>query len=270
MHVDQGFSTIQARKANYLVASDGGQTVGAIGYKFEEPDRNVRITELIARDDEVKGVLLRRAVEEAEDKYEAELIEADVSAYSPRIQHTLFDLGFMPAAYAPGMVFHETSRWDVVRMIKLNVAWDLKSVMFTEAGQAMFDTVSPLFIEADARRARKLLAMGASVLSDLTPLEIEFVQRVSDELSPAPGTSINADSLYIVLAGNVTFNGRTLKRGDCFGTAAMLGQPNEGAAIAGEGARLMKVTPSDLNTLSEKHPRLGLKLYRNLAGQTRG
>jgi CRP-like cAMP-binding protein len=167
------------------------------------------------------------------------------------------------------MVFHETARWDVIRMIKLNVAWDLKSVVFSESGQEMFDTVSPLFIEANARRSRKLLAIGASVLADLTPLEIEFVQRVSDELSPAPGTSINADSLYIVLAGNVTFNGHTLSHGDCFGTAAMLGQSSEGIAIAGEGTRLMKVTPSDLNTLSEKHPRLGLKLYRNLAAQAR-
>jgi GNAT superfamily N-acetyltransferase len=269
LHVDQGFSTIQARKANYLVANDGGQTVGAIGYKFEESDRNVRITELIARDDAVKGVLLRHAVEEAEEKYEAELIEADVSAYSPRIQHTLFDLGFVPAAYAPGMVFHETARWDVLRMIKLNVAWDLKTVVFTQAGQTMFDTVSPLFIQADARRSRKLLAIGATVLAGLSPLESEFVQRVSDELSPAPGASVPDNSLYIVLAGSVNLNGRALGRGDCFGASAMLGQPSEGTAIANEGTRLMRVTPSDLNALSEKHPRLGLKLYRNLAAQAR-
>ncbi len=70
-----------------------------------------------------RGSLLRRAVEEAEEKLEAEAIDCDVSAYSPRLQQTLLDLGFLATAFVPGMVFHQTARWDVVKMMKLNVAW---------------------------------------------------------------------------------------------------------------------------------------------------
>ena len=41
-----------------------------------------------------------------------EVIDGDVSAHSPRLQRTLLDLGFLPAAFVPGMVFHQTARWD--------------------------------------------------------------------------------------------------------------------------------------------------------------
>jgi RimJ/RimL family protein N-acetyltransferase len=265
LHIDQGFSTLRARKATYLVASEDGNTLGAVGYTVDESSRNVRIIELIARDDAVKGSLLRRAVEEAEQTHEAEVIDCEVSAYSPRIQRTLLDLGFLPAAYVPGMVFHQTSRWDVVKLMKLNVAWNLGAIELTESGQAMFDVVTPAFIHADAQRARKQLALGAAVLAGLTPLEIEFVQRAGAELTPAPGTQIAGDSLHILLAGSVRVGERVLARGECFGAAAMLGQPGERAAIAGEGARLLKITPQDLAELSDRHPRLGLRVYRNLA-----
>lgn len=269
LHIDQGVSQLRAHKATYLVASEDNTTLGAVGYMHDAPSRNVRIIELIARDDAVKGSLLRRAVEEAEQVCEAEVIDCAVSAYSPRIQRTLLDLGFLPAAYVPGMVFHQTSRWDVVKMMKLNVAWDLGPLELTDSSREVFDVVTPAFIRADAQRARRQLALGAAVLAGLTRLEVDFVQRAGEELAPAPGTAVAADGLHIVLAGSVTAGGRTLGRGECFGAAAMLGQTGEGAAIAGDGVRLLRLTPQALAALGERHPRLGLKLYRNLAAQAR-
>jgi hypothetical protein len=265
VHVDQGISTLKRNQATYLVARQGDETLGAVGYIHEPTDNNVRVIELVARDDSVKGSLLRLVVEEAEQKYEADLIECDVSAYSPRIQRTLLDLGFVPAAYAPGMVFHQTARWDVVRFIKLNVAWDLGPLMFTESGQRMFDTVAPVFARAEAQRARKQLALGAHVLEGLTPLEVEFVERASDEIAPAPGTLVKADALHIVLAGQVAVGTRGLVKGESFGEGALLGQAEDSEARTGAGARLLKLTRAGLESLSDKHPRLGLRLYRNLA-----
>ena len=100
----------------------------------------------------MKGGLLRRAVEQAEQEHEAEVIDCEVSAYSPRIQRTLLDLGFLPAAYIPGMVFHSTSRWDVVKMMKLNVAWDLGPIELVDSAREVFDVVTPPFVQADAQR----------------------------------------------------------------------------------------------------------------------
>jgi RimJ/RimL family protein N-acetyltransferase len=265
LHIDQGLTALQARKATYLVANEGGQTLGAVGYTFDEGDALGRIIELIARDDAVKGMLLRRAVEQLEEQHEAELIEADVSAYSPRIQRTLADMGFVPAAFVPGMVFHQTGRWDVVRMIKLNVTWDLGPLQFTPSGQAMFDTVSPGFVAADQRRASRLLALGAKALEGLNPLEVEFVQRAGEVLTPAAGAALPADALNIVLAGAVTQGGRTLAHGDSFGGSALLGVPAGDPGTAGEGARLLRLTPHAFAALGERHPRLSLRVYRNIA-----
>jgi RimJ/RimL family protein N-acetyltransferase len=269
LHIDQGISQLLAHKATYRVASDGENTLGAIGFVHDPASRNVRIIELIARDDAVKGSLLRRAVEEAEQHLEAEAIDCDVSAYSPRVQRTLLDLGFLPTAYVPGMVFHQTARWDVVKMMKLNVTWDLGKFELIDSGRAVFDVVTPPFIRADAQRARKQLARGAAVLDGLTPLEVDFFERAAEEITPAPATQLPGDCLHIVLAGTVTLDGKTFGRGACLGAAALLGQVEEGRAVAGEGARLLRLTTQGLAELSERHPRLGLRLYRNLTACAR-
>jgi hypothetical protein len=213
----------------------------------------------------VKGSLLRAAVERAEGEHEAELIDCDVSAYNPRIQRTLLDLGFLPAAYVPGMVFHQTSRWDVVRMIKLNVPWDLGRLELTDSGRAVFDLVAPAFIRADVQRARKQLCQGAGVMSGLSPLEVHFVECAGTELTPLAGAELPPDALHVVLAGTLTSGGRTLARGECFGAGALIGQHNEPPAVAGERVSLLRLDAEGLAALGERHPRLGVRLYRNLA-----
>ncbi len=106
-----GVSQLRAHRATYLVASEDGNTLGAVGFMHDEAIRNVRIIELIARDDHVKGSLLRRAVEEAEQMLSAEAIDCDVSAYSPRLQRTLMDLGSCQPALSPAWSFTRRSRW---------------------------------------------------------------------------------------------------------------------------------------------------------------
>jgi RimJ/RimL family protein N-acetyltransferase len=266
LHIDQGFSQLRSHKATYLVANEGGDTLGAVGYVQDEASRNVRITELIAQDDAVKGSLLRRAVEQAEQVHEAEAIDCEVSAYSPRIQRTLLDLGFLPAAYIPGMVFHGTARWDVVKMMKLNVAWDLGPLQLVDSAREMFDLVTPPFVRADAQRGRMRQMAGAGVLAGLTPLEADFLQAAGEELSPEAGGLIPADMLHLILEGSVTVGSRRLGPKECFGAAALLGQGAEAPAVAGSGVRLLRLTSEGLDALSDRHPRLGLRLYRNLAG----
>lgn len=269
LHIDQGMSQLRARKATYLVASDGANTLGAVGYTVFESAREVRIIELIAGDDVVKGALLRRAVEQLEQEHEAEVIDCEVSAYSPRIQRTLLDLGFLPAAYIPGMVFHQTSRWDVVKMLKLNVAWDLGAIELVDSSREMFDVVTPAFILADARRKRKQLALGAPAVAGLSPLEVDFVQQAGEEVAPETGALLTDESMYLILAGSLALGGRTLGPKACFGAGGMLGQPAGRQAIVGPDTRLLRLDGGSLSSLSDHHPRLGLRLYRNLAACAR-
>ena len=264
MQIDQGLSQLRAKKAEYLVASEGDRTLGAVGYIGDSRNRSVRITELIAADEAVKGSLLRLAVEAAEEQFEAEIIKCDVAATSPRAQQTLYEMGFLPAAYVPGMVFHGTSRWDIVRMIKLNVPWDLGPIELTEPSQKYADVVTPAFMRADAIRERKHLALAAPVLKGLTRLEVEFLEHVCAEASPAAGERLAADNLHLVLGGALTQGRRALGQGDFAGAGALLGEGAGEPVVAGAAARVLSLAPAGLAQLSQMHPRLAVKLYQNL------
>lgn len=151
LQVDMGYAQLRSRRADYLVAQERGRILGAVGFHFEEHDKAVRLIELIGEDDAAQGTLLRLAVESAEQKYNAEVLTCDVNAESPRLQQSLLELGFLPAAYIPGMVFHRTHRPDVIRMMKLRVKWDLGPIELTETSREYFDLVAPLFEKAGVK-----------------------------------------------------------------------------------------------------------------------
>jgi GNAT superfamily N-acetyltransferase len=156
LHVDQGLSQLRARDMHYFVAAEGERTLGAVGYGVEAHDRNVRITELIGAEPAVKGALLAFAAERAVAAHGAELVLCDVAAEVPAVQQTLLDLGFLPAAYLPGMVFHGTRRHDVVRFVKLLCAWEPGDMALVESSRAYHDLVVPAF----AARGAAAGAMG--------------------------------------------------------------------------------------------------------------
>jgi len=265
LHVDQGLPHLQANKATYLVASEGDETLGAVGYIHDEANHSLRIIELIARDDRAKGCLLRQAVEEADHTYQVDVIDCDLSAHNPRIQRTFLDLGFLPCAYIPGMVFHNTQRWDVVRMVKLNVPWDLGSIELTPSSQAMYDLVTPAFISREAARSHRIMDCCPSVLSGLSAVEVDFIQSSCEYYTPLAGSSLETDSLYIVLDGTLTSDGLDFKPGTSFGAQALLQRKPGTPALARTNSRLLRLTLPGFDKLCERYPRLGLKLYRNLA-----
>jgi len=264
LHLDQGLPSLQARRASYLVASDEGQTLGAVGYTTEEASHNVRIVELIARDEAVKGCLLRRAVEEAEQVHAAEVIDIDLSAAHPRIQKTMLELGFLPVGFVPGMVFHQTGRMDVLKMLKLNVDWDLGPIEFTDSGQAMFDVVAPAFMQRDAHRRSHQTARNAAVLAGLTALELDFLARTAQDLHLDPGKELPGEGLSILLSGEVQLGEQTLQAIDSFGELLLLTGEKLPSAQARSGVHMLHLSRSAFCDLCDRQPRLGVKLYRNM------
>jgi hypothetical protein len=267
LHIDQGLPSLMSHKAAYLVASEEGQTLGAVGFTTDEASRNVRIIELIARDDAVKGCLLRRAVEEAERGHAAQAIDIDLSASHPRIQQTMLELGFLPVAYVPGLVFHQTGRLDVLRMLKLNVDWDLGPLELTESGQAMFDVVTPAFIRRDAQHRSHDLASQAAVLAGLTALELDLLTRAAQDMHLLADTPLPAEGLTILLSGEIRFPGGLLAPVGSYGEASLLTGEALPPATASAGSHLLQLSPRVFNELCDHQPRLGVKLYRNLGKQ---
>jgi RimJ/RimL family protein N-acetyltransferase len=263
LHLDQGISKLKAKHASYLVASEEGRTLGAVGYLYSEVESSVRIVELIAREDAVKGGLLRRAVEQAEQVHKAEVIDIYVSATHPRIQRTMVELGFLPVAYVPGMVFHNTNRWDVVKMMKLNVTWDLGHVELVPSAQAVFDIVTLPFIRRDAQRRIREAVSCLPVFQGLSPLEVDFVVRIAEDIELDAGESLVVNGLCLILKGGLQVSNRSLGPGECCGERLLLSGQGELTVTAGQQTSLLRLSPHPFNDLIERYPHLGLKLFRN-------
>ena len=139
LSLSYGFFKIAMNQAQYLVAINKDITLGAIGFTIDKIDKKIKVLELIEFDDEVKGFLLVTLVKLAFEKYGAQYIEIDISAYSPKIQKTLDRLGFVPVAYCPSMVFRGSERLDVIRMAKLNFQPDIKDIKLIPIAQDIYE-----------------------------------------------------------------------------------------------------------------------------------
>ena len=144
--IDQGLPFTKRHGAVYLTAvDDAGEPLGAIGYLFDVTNQILKGQELLARDEETRGGLCAALINVG-DEVGARIVEANVSAYDPRLQRTLFDLGFRPIAYGPAMVFHEWERLDVIKMIKLKAPYERGEMKLTEPASAIVSIVEKQFV----------------------------------------------------------------------------------------------------------------------------
>lgn len=266
MHLDEGMPQLAARKGNYVVAMDGDRVLGALGFVYADRHESVRIVELIAQDANVKGGLLNYAVNRAQEEFEAQVIECDVSAYSPRMQQTLLDMGFLPTSYIPGMVFHQTARQDVVKFAKLNTPWDLGPFELTPNSKAYYDIVAPAFERAAAEHESRLRALHSPALKNITPLEAYLLNRAGHAADVAEGAELDPNTMYLVISGAFKVGDSVVGQGGVIGAGIAFDSESDTGAVATENSSVFALTKAQLDTLCEAHPRLGIKLYQNLAG----
>lgn len=139
--IEQGYPLINRRSAVYMMAVDEDDVpVGAIGYRHDSTTNIVDGIEMIGKEPELRGRLVMQLLEAAED-LRARVVEADISAYDPRLQRTFIDLGFRPVLYAPAMVFRGTERLDVVKMLKLNSRYEESDLLLTEKARSVVSIV---------------------------------------------------------------------------------------------------------------------------------
>lgn len=279
MRLQYGFFQLEARQANYILAhrpgaSGAGALCGAIGYITSREDLSVRVFELIAKTGESTRFLLNQLLEHCRAQG-IEHIEIDVSANAPRLQRTLLEFDFIPAAYVPSGVFHEVERTDVLKMVRLLVPLDLGEVHLLPPVQAFADEV------LRAHRSLVIQPEIAEVLGDL-----RLFQRLNEEQAARlaglfrvaefhSGQELfardaEADEMFVLLSGDVLVLrdnpvGR-VTRGECLGENAMLtAKPHSASAEALGDVRAAVVKRSDLRALNRRRPDIGMTIYRNLA-----
>jgi len=273
--LNYGLSRLAAADSTYLVAREEGRIVGALGFTREEVERHVRVFEVIHSKEDVIPVLFQ-ALERSCVTERIMCSEVDVGADATRMQRTLFDMRYLPAAYIPAMVFHEVERLDVIKMYRLFRPLLELPFCAPEPTLSVGMRVIRLFEVAEAGpRIRRTMARMA-LCDGLTEEQAACLVPLFDRRTLAAGHRIftsgdPAEEILIILEGEaeVEANGVSLGSvgpGECLGEVAFLqGTLHAADAIVVTPIDAAVLTRGALHTLARQRPDIGSVVYRNLA-----
>ncbi len=275
-----GLFQLHARRSHYLIARRENQIAGGIGYMINEGEKAVRVFELISLTDAPIRFLLQSLLERCQTQLDIEYVDLDVSAYSPCMQRTLLELGFLPASYIPANVFHDVERLDSIRMVRLLVPLDLGEPCFCDAMKRIADAVIKSF--ADRKVLPRIVAASqqAPLFTDLNDAQRRQLLGICQPKSFAAGEFIfrSGDmdgTMHLLLQGAVYLvsEGRhvgSVSSGQCVGETSLLHSPESAPphsldAIAHTAVETASFAGDAFRELVRRHPDIGVVIYRNLA-----
>lgn len=277
MLLSYGMFSLQPEAVQYLVAKEGGAIVGAIGYTHDRVGKTVRILELVDLNDAVGGFLLSELDRHAQET-DVAYAELYVSAYWPRIQRTLDQLGFSPVAYCPSYVFHGGERLDAIRMAKVYAPFDLGQLQLVPEMREVYDIVVRGFVEKRVGIDLDNIAQDIALFDTLSASQLRRLASICSVRDYAAGDVIFAEgdvdrTLYIVVSGcvdvRVGLDGRRVGQvmaGDVLGEISLVeSRPHSATAVATCDSRLIVFTHRDFEVLTTRYPRIGLTVMRNVA-----
>lgn len=276
MMLSYGFFALQAREARYLVALQDDTVVGAIGYVHDRVGKTVKILELIVVRDAVAGFLLAELDRRAREEMDIDFVGVTISAYSTRMQHTLEVLGFSPVAYCPAYVFRGTERLDAIRMAKLNVPFNLGDVELIPEVEEICDIVSRGFLDKRIGIEVDAIARMADLFDDLSEMQLRLFAGIGHLKTFEPGEVLfeqatPSTTFYLILEGeiDIEMNGASVAKvigGETLGEISLLGRRDHSAtAVAERLSHAAEFRHDDFQMLVSRYPRIGLRVYRNLA-----
>lgn len=276
LRLHYGIFRLKAEHSHYLIARREGQIVGAVGYTHDAAENHVRVFELITLDDEVVRYLFQRLEERCREELDVVCIEIDVSAHAPRMQRTLLELGYVPAAYVPALAFHEVERLDVVKMERLLIPLEELPTSLMPPSDRVAELVMSAFRQREALPRIGAAVERISLFADLTEEQQSRLAGVCTQAVFDAGERIfTAEQVcaetYLLIEGEVevrvgsTAVG-TVGPGECLGEVALLtGTPHSAEAVAIRTVRAGVLSRRALGELVRQRPDIGVVLYRNLA-----
>jgi len=281
LSLSYGFFKIATNQSHYFVAQEKGITLGAIGFTVDNIDKKVKVLELIEFDDEVKGFLLATLVKLAPEKYDAQYIEIDVSAYSPQMQKTLDRLGFVPVAYCPSMVFRGVERLDVVRMAKLNFPPDVKDIKLTSMAKDMFKlTMKDLECKKIGLEITEI-TRKSDIFQDLSDGELSQLAQICKMVSYPAGKTICSEGecwseIFVLAEGKASVFAKrtgtkrskigTIGQGEIFGEMSIIEDlPRVADLVTDVDSKLVVIDRFELENLMNRNSHLGKLVMQNMA-----
>jgi GNAT superfamily N-acetyltransferase len=279
LRLHYGLFKLMAQHSNYLLARQHGVVAGAVGFTIDEVERAVRVFEMISASEQPVYFLVERLLKKCREQWNIEYIEVDVSAYAPRMQRTLVELNFLPAAYIPAMVFEEVERLDALRMVHLLVPFSPTQLDVIESAKPIVDSVGQSFVgQALEPRIAAAAAAGVGVFQGLTDEQAGRLAGICWIETFAAGQDILVegqldDKTYLMLDGQATVRVSdashpvgSIGAGEFLGEMALLcSVPHSATVTAQTRAEVAVMRRDELNRLIRQRPDIGLVLYRNLA-----
>jgi CRP-like cAMP-binding protein/N-acetylglutamate synthase-like GNAT family acetyltransferase len=276
-----GFGLMRLAAPYHLRACLGqreGNMVAGLSYYFDEHDRCARVTEAFCSDDLSIGALLAHAVKNVQEQLGAVYTEIDILASAPRLLKTAEQLGFVPVAYLPAFFSRNGSYFDVIKLVKLNVAYSLENVDFTAHAKSTVQIIDRYFQDQKMGLAIINLLRPLSMFSGLGDGELRKVARLFVQKLYRPGDEVFAkgdlgDEAYVVLRGKISIQLdqaappiAQLGDGKIFGELAFLdGSPRVAYAVASQPSILLVMKRGGFADLVRREPGLGMMIMRNLA-----
>ncbi len=278
LQLTAGLFMLQLHESRYLVAREGNKIVGSIGFVVDDIGRTLKALEMIALRDDVAGFLLKELDRRAQEVYHTEYFEITISAYSPTIQRTLSNLGFVPVAYCPAFVFHEVERLDTVKMAKVYVPLNIDDAQLTEESLQVFKLVRQGFEEKQMGIVVNQATRQMASFQGLEEGELSKIAALCRVTNFAKGETIlqageEGKVMYLVMEGMINVYGADnrhligeVRQGDVLGEISMiLEQPYGATAIAATDVMLAALKHHDFQHLIDRYPRVGMKVMRNIA-----
>ncbi|MGA2173752.1 MAG: cyclic nucleotide-binding domain-containing protein [Verrucomicrobiota bacterium] len=252
--------------------------VAGLSFYFDEQDRCARVTEAFCSDDISIGALLAHAVKAVQEQLNAVYTEIDVLASAPRLLKTAEQLGFVPVAYLPAFFCRNGRYSDVIKMVKLNVAYSLENGEFTAHARSTVQIIDRNFQDQKMGLAIINLLRPLSMFSGLGDGELRKMARLFVQKLYRPGDQVFAkgdsgDEAYVVLRGRISIqldqNAPAIAQlgdGKIFGELAFLdGSPRVAYAVAIQPSILLVMKRNGFADLVRREPGLGMMVMRNLA-----
>jgi CRP-like cAMP-binding protein len=204
--------------------------------------------------------------------------EVDILASAPRLLKSAEQLGFVPVAYLPAFCWRKERYSDVVKMVKLNVAYSLENGDFTAHAKSIVQIIDRNFEDQKLGLAIINLLRPLSMFAGLGDGELRKIARLFVQKLYRPGDQVfarggNGDEAYVVLRGKISIlleeSGPAIAHlgdGKIFGELAFLdGAPRAAFAVATQPSILLVMKRDAFAELVRHEPTLGMMVMRNLA-----
>jgi hypothetical protein len=240
--------------------------------------KTIKIIELIDVDDSVGGFLLRELDRRVRQELDVAYAEVAVSAYWPRIQRTLDQLGFCPAAYLPSYVFHGMEKLDSLRMAKLYIPFEVGPIKLIPPVEEIFNAIVPGFLAKRVGIQIDEFTRSVSIFKGLIDAQLRSISSICKAVNYSAGDVIFREgqvnrNLYMLLSGEVdvlvnpdqTMVGKVLA-GDVLGEISLVeGLPHSATAVVTRDSQFIVLAHKDFRALTERYPRIGMTIMQNIA-----